>query len=244
MFRALGLFVVCCMAAGAQSLGNIEKKAEEVWSKIEAFTGDVTLEASLPISAQPAQVLGAGTLEYLRDEGVEKYRQRITIEVPPALGNEAAFEALFDGETLHLTNELLGQRREATSRYDVMRGILPPGGKNLIKILRERLDLKVLPEETLDDSPVYVIEGFAKAAQGIPFHKVRVFIDQGAGLWRKIEVYETETLLVTTVRCTNINLKPEINPAIFVYIEPEPAEPLALDSEVPEAQSEAASENP
>lgn len=225
----LTITMLCCgIAAANPSLEEVEGKIAHAWDQVKSLSGLVSVEATLPIGETRIAVSGDGALDYLKSGDKAMYRQDLTAKTAEPLSLDAKVSTLFDGSDFYLSTKLMGIEESAKTSPDLARGAVPPGGGMLLDALKTQLDLKLLPDATLDESPVFVLEGTPKAGD-LPFTKAVISIDKGTGVLRKLELYESASVVAATVKVTGIKLNPPLSAANFIYTPPQKPEPATTD---------------
>lgn len=197
------------------TLDTITSVMDAAWKDIQSMSADVTMDFDFPVGTQSLPVTGTGTFDYLRDQGKDKSRQKITTKIPEPFAMEMKVDILFDGEKMHTTMEMMGQKQSQVGEPSLEQGALPPGGKRLIDALQEHLELLPLPNETLEGHDVYVLDGFPKD-KAAPIQKVRVYIDTTLAMQRKTEIYHPDGTVGITVSFTNIRQNTNPDASLFV----------------------------
>jgi outer membrane lipoprotein-sorting protein len=215
-------------AAPAADLAEVEAQALAAWEGINAFTSGVELEATLPMNTLELEVSGKGKMLYQRLEGAEKYRQNLTLTLPDTVSMESKVDILYDGNTLYLTNEMLGNRETVTSEVNFKNGAIPPGGEQLFALLHANFNTEVLADGEVDGAAAWVLEGTLKddaAIEDMPFQKIVLHLDQASGMVRRTELVKGDGSTGATIRYTDVQLNPDVDPQLFDFTPPKPAEP-------------------
>ncbi len=223
--RLVRLFTVACLLIGfvaipVQAEESLEEAASAItaaWDKIEALEADMQITATAPMGTEVMKLEGTGHVYYLRDGDTAKYRQEMTIKLPPPVEGESKHTSIFNGKELFLINETMGQVEVQKADIDFSKGAAPPGGKPLLDALGESLELKRLPDTELEGTPVYVIEGTPKAGSGADYDKVTLYVDKDYGVQRKIEIASAPGKPSVTMAWTTLKHNPEIDPKVFDY---------------------------
>jgi hypothetical protein len=211
------------IAQAQESLAVVQERVSKAWNTVRALRADVTIISEMPTGADPVQAAGKGLLEYHFDGEVGRYRQTMSITLPPPIEDEAKLEVLFDGQSLYMVNEVMGQKAaEKHAQADISSGVMPPGGAPLLAVLQQRLDLKVLPDANVTGQMAFVLEGTPK--EPLPVQRVVVYIDKRTGMQLKAELYEGGEKPGSTVTYTNIRMNPQLTAEHFTYTGPPPVE--------------------
>lgn len=239
----VGVMVLTCWTA--LSAPSVEAEAPETpeavaaavraaWAAVDALQADVTVSARLPIGETRLDVAGKGTLEFLRHEGKEKYRQRIVMTMSPPHAMQGVSEVICDGERIDLVTEFMNTRNRTRVEPDLFKGIGPPGGGPLLDLLEKDYRLRVLSNARVDDTDVFVLEATPKVPQsGMADRKAVLYFDKVTGLLRKMELYESVAVITAVTTVSNVKLNPKIDPGRFSLPAAPPPAAAAPVSEQP-----------
>ena len=188
---------------------------DKAWADVQSMSADVTMDFLFPVGNTPLPVQGKGTFDYLREDGKDKSRQKITARIPEPFSMEMKVDILFDGKKMYTTMELMGQKQSEEGEPSLEQGALPPGGSRLIAALEKDLNLTSLPIETLEGSEVYVLEGIPKDGTA-PIKKVMIYIDRAMATQRKTEIYHPDGAVGITIVFSNLKQNTNPDPSLFV----------------------------
>ena len=207
--------LAACAAARADLPRGVEARIRKAWEAQTGLRADVRLSAMMQAGVHLLQVTGEGTLEVLRDEDTERWRQVLTVSIPDPVGAESRHVAVFDGETLRLTSGVLGREETVEAPNDIGRGVAPPGGAPLLEALEAGLTLNLLREDAVDGRAVYVIEGLPKGGAG-EFTRGVFYIDQATGLQLRQEIYADQNLAPRVVILVEkVQVGAAVDPGVF-----------------------------
>ncbi len=221
-FMAL-LFGVCCfglvcMPAIASDLDEVEQLIKDAFDSYESLRANMEIEATIPMQDLQLPVTGNGTMQFLKDEESGKFRQEITLRAPEPITLEIEMTVISDGKETVIINEMMGRRNIMRQDAELSQGTVPPGGDDLLEVLRREADVELLDDGEVDGHAVYVLEARPRSGSHEHFSRARIHIDKELGVMRLIAMYqEGRADTIGTVRFTNIELNPEIDPAIFEY---------------------------
>lgn len=217
LFIALaGTFFLAGVAqAETPTLEAVQQSMDASWSDIQSMSADVTMDFLFPVGSKPLPLTGNGTFDYLREDGKDKSRQQITTKIPEPFAMVMKLDVLFDGKKMHTTMEMMGQKQHHVGEPSLEQGALPPGGTRLLEALETHLNLKTLPNETLEGHDVFVLEGTPKDPR-TPIEKIRVYIDQKLAVQRKTEIYHPDGTIGVTVLFSNLRPNSSPDPSLFV----------------------------
>lgn len=218
IFCPLILLLAAPLAQGeTPTLDEVRSSMDAAWKDIQSMSADVRMDFLFPVGTQPLPVTADGTFDYLREDGKDKSRQQVSAKIPEPFAMELKLDILFDGKQMHTTVEMMGQKQHNTGEPSLEQGALPPGGPRLMAALERLLNLTVLPNETLDGHPVFVLEGTLKdQTQAAMVDKFTIYIDQELAVQRKTEVYHQDGTVGLTVLFSNIRENTEPDPKLFI----------------------------
>jgi len=216
-------------AEAPETAESVAAALRAAWETVDSLRADVTVSARLPIGETRLEVAGNGTLEFLRHEGKEMYRQRIVMTMSPPHAMDGVSETICNGERIDLVTEFMNNRNRTRVEPDLFKGIGPPGGGPLLDLLEKDCTLRVLPDARVDDTDVFVLEAIPKVPQsGMAERKAVLYFDKATGLQRKVELYESAAVITAVTTVSNVKLNPGIDPGRFnLPAAPPPAAPSA-----------------
>lgn len=217
--RILRLLPVFLLAAGlgqaeTPTIETIKAASETAWKDVKSLSGDVTMHFVMPFAEKPLDLTGTGKVHFLRDSGRDKYRKTMTARLPEPFAMEMKLDVLFDGKKVYTTTELMGQAQKQEGEPSLRQGALPPGGGALLAAMEQEMALTVLPNETIGEHAVFVVEGRAKDP-GLPFSKVVFYIDQALGFQRRVDVYQADGTVGISELYENIELNTNPEASLF-----------------------------
>jgi len=133
-----------------------------------------------------------------------------------------------DGEFLY---HLVRQYELVTAtkyRYNPDR-VLQIGGPQLLRSLAERNDLKLLPEEQIDDRATYVVEAKPKGGDWVSRH----YFDKQTGIRLKLVELDEKGVETLSISLSELNFNPEFSEDLFTLIPPEGVEIVDKTQEEP-----------
>lgn len=210
----LALAVTAACAAETPTIGAIKEATEKAWKEVKSFSGDVTMNFVMPFAEKPLNLTGTGTVNFLREDGKDKFRKTTTARLPEPFAMEMKLDVLFDGKKVYTTTELMGQSQKQEGDPSLRQGALPPGGGDLLSAMEKEMTLTVLPNEKMGDHDVFVVEGKAKDPE-IPFLKVVFYIDQILGIQRRVDVYQEDGSVGISEVLDNIKINTNPDASLF-----------------------------
>lgn len=216
-----------------QTVASVEADVEAKWAQINGFTAKTTTDAAVPAGPMTMKSRATGNLECLKQGEKTLFRLDMVnkidmgIPLPGALAGAAEQKVLsvFDGENLYNEMEALGQRHVFKMTGDSAQKDSPAAGKSMFESFRDKGELKLLPDATVDGAPVYVIEILPndelKQNAPTPVGSLKVYISKELGLQVKMEVFDEKGAATSTTVYSDINTKADLKPERFVYKVPE-----------------------
>lgn len=232
---ALALFAlaISATAPAEQTIASVEAEVEAKWAQINGFTAKTTTDAAVPAGPMTMKSHAIGTLECLKQGEKTLFRLDMVnkidmgIPLPGALAGatEQKVLSVFDGQNLYNEMEALGQRHVFKMIGDSAGKDAPAAGKSMFEAFRDKGELKLLPDATVDGTPVYVIEVIPnddlKQNAPTPVGSLKVYISKELGLQIKMEVLDEKGAATSTTVYSEINTKADLKPERFVYKAPE-----------------------
>lgn len=226
MLRILSFAILLLAMPGITSAATVEEASSEIraaWEKHSSMKATLRIEAAPPIGDARIVMGGDGTVQALRVDGVEKYKSQARLSIQGPMTASMQIESVYDGTTLHVSNDTLGRRGSRTAEPGVYRGAVPPGGGLLMDALAAETNLEIMPEEEVDGIPAYVFEGRAKRGEDKPgpVARLRAYIAKETGALLKLELYETDAVLTVLITQRDFEWDIELDAALFA---PAPSE--------------------
>ncbi len=221
---ALALTCTAIPAFAQPSLDDIEKAVAEAWAKHKSLTGVLSLEADVPINDTTMHLVGSGSIQSLKADGKEMFRETLgaglTLEMKPL----AKAELVFDGSDFYLIYEYPGNKETKKSEPALEKGTVPPGGKGLLDALKSQLTLTPKSDAKVGELEVFTLEATLKnEAPEIPVERAVISIDKATGALAQFVLYGADNAPVATVTASDLKTDTEVDPALFSVTMPEPA---------------------
>lgn len=202
--------------ASADPLADAEARIRDAWSKVDSISAKLTVEATVPTGANRLRLNGEGTLEYVKDGELGKYRQEVKVVMTDPQPIDMITTMIFDGKELYMTNTVGGTTTTVRDNAGADPMSPPPGGAPLLDTIKQVANLTLQDEETVDGKKRLVIVGRPKEGADIPaFARIVLHIDAETGLRVKTEFYESEELLTASVALSDIKLNEGVDAARF-----------------------------
>jgi len=231
MFRTIGrmalvVAVVGCgaLAAFGDDLDSAEKKIVAAWKKHKTMTAKITMVSHMEMGEMTMDGSGSGTGEDMRQGDKLLARLELNNVMTRKMGEqetkmEQPMTTVIDGEAAYTLTEMMGQKMAIKSDIDPQMSGDPEA---LFRNLHKDHDLKLMPEQTVNDAKVFVIEVNPKeGSSGQSFRQVYSF-DQKSGCMVKMEAYSgAGEKPAMTMTYSDIKLDVQIDPKRFKFELPE-----------------------
>ncbi|HNQ23835.1 MAG TPA: outer membrane lipoprotein-sorting protein [Phycisphaerae bacterium] len=223
---------VTAVPAVADEVTDVTNKIIEAWEKHTSISGkihSVSRTGSGPLATHSEN---QGTYEVLRRDGKLLYRLEMasTMRVgkPDQMPHEGESPAeepqviaqktlmIIDGTNTYTLTDSNGEVSAGKGRLRPERS---PDPRTLFASVIPKSDLKLLPEETVDGQPVWVIEVKPKPEEAHRFARI-VYYFRHDGIQVKEVVYGGEGETARTMTVTDIKVDAEIDPKRFVFEAP------------------------
>lgn len=229
---ALFLAVVCIFTpviTAADSLASVKSAILEKWDQYDSMTGvlSATIDfSSIPEYSDLRPANGVGTVSYLRQ--YEKVFSRCEINFPmdPKKTQKPHVLWIISDKDEYMEVVFLGKVFRA-GKLEGRGKAFAAGGKALFDFMQENFNLTVLPEDTVNNEPVYAIQGKLKNPEFLAgSDKFLFYFSQETGVLLKLVSYgkgiEKPVAIITT---GNIKFNEPLTPDQFNYVPPESEEP-------------------
>lgn len=198
-------------AAFALNADELEAKVLETWQRQKSVTADLRVEAEM----MGVSVTGTGKLAVLNEGESGKYTQRFVLELPPPLSVQATMDVLYDGHSVFLVREILGEKEAFKLNPGLAESAPPPGGKLLFDLVKAAYTLDAGEDTAVEKRPAYVLRCTPKdAAAADP---MTIAFDKETGLAVKVEISPKDAEKPVVVWYTNVAVNTELDPASFVF---------------------------
>jgi outer membrane lipoprotein-sorting protein len=221
MPRLFTIALVCALTLGvpafADDIDAATAQITEAWEKHGSMSAALTVEAGPPTGVVRIGMRGEGTVQALRGDDGEKYKSIVRINFSEPMNATMQVEALFDGESIQLTNDSLGRRESRKAEPGVYQGAVPPGGALLVDALKKDADLRLGTDSQLDGVDAFVIEGRAKKSDAAPaaVARLRAYVAKETGALLKLELYESDAVLTAVITQKDFEWDVALDPAAF-----------------------------
>lgn len=226
----LPLALALAPAALALDADELEAKLLEAWQRQKSITADLRIEAEMMGIA----VTGTGDLAILNEGESSKYTQHFVLELPAPLSVQATMNVLYDGQSVYLVREMLGEKEAFKLAPGLAESAPPPGGQLLFDLVKAQYSLEVQDDAAVDKRPAYMLHCEPKDADAAD--PMTIAFDKETGLALRIEIHTADAEKPVVIACTNVATGAELNPASFVFTL---ADGTQLQDKTPAAPTEA-----
>lgn len=209
--------------AQANDLEAVQKAIQEAWGRHSSMTARMRIESHRAYEDAVNEGRGEGLVEVLRKGSAYLQRKDLHTEMRRTAADpqESVFMPLdvtiiMDGENEHeyLIRGSGDQRFYAKVPFNPAISVVP---QMLIEFLGRSAELKALPEQTIDDQKVWVIE----AVRSEPNPKTKtlrtvLYFLQDSGALRRQEEYDAAGVKLETIDHTDFQFDVELDPQRFV----------------------------
>jgi len=238
MFAAL-LVLACSAVARAETLESFKKtihakvsayKSLQYKTKVvsEIVNEQMTYKSN---TEQTAQFVKQGEKSLSHVETKTSSQTKMT-------GMDQKMEAtsldVCDGQYAYNYTDSSGQKTATKRKVDPKKDASPFDPMRGFKMSEEHFTMKMLPDETIDGKPVYVVEMTLKEQpQGMPMGASRIYYDKGTGISVKSVTLDDKGKPATTMTTTDIKIDANVPADRFVFKAPEGVPVTDADAKQP-----------
>jgi len=214
---------VLVAAAPRHTLEALEKEIAEKWAKINTMSAKMTMTSDMVSEGSTSKTNSTGTYECRRigDKMAYRVESKYTM-VNNFGGNEMKMESsatsICDGDFIYVLTEQMGQKMATKMKAEQSK---PMDATTTLASMRERHELKVLPDETIDGRTVHTIEAIARNAASSPMPRMVMYVAEDAGLLVRTIAFDKDGKEVSVVNFTDIKINEDIPAERFVFDAPE-----------------------
>lgn len=214
---------VLAAAAPRHTLEALEKEIAGKWAKINTMSAKMIMTADMVSEGGTSKTNSTGTYECRRTGDKMAYRVESNYTMVNNFGGnemkmESSATSICDGDSIYVLTEQMGQKMATKMRAEQSK---PMDATTTLQTLRERHDLKVLPDETIDGRKVHTIEATARNAASSSMPRMVLYIAEDTGLLVKTVSFDKDGREVSVVTFTDIKINEDIPAARFVFTAPE-----------------------
>jgi len=238
----LCLVAVCVFTpviTSADSLTSVKRAILEKWDELDSMTAVLSATGEHPATPTlPKDYVfsGMGTVNYLRQYEAIYSRCEFRL-LSPEIPRRCSVLWVINGKGEYVEGVFMNKITHA-HKLEGSDKAFAAGGKPLFDFMEKYFDLKVLPENTVDSEPVYVIQGILKQPELMPgTDKYVFFFSQKTGVLSQMTINTVDLEKpVLTIKADNIKLNEPLSTDRFNY------EPPVLPGAEDEAEAEVKTE--
>lgn len=229
MIRMTAMFfsvaVIGTAARAGDSLAELEKKLAQKSAKINSLKAKVSVATTVNMENTMSDVQSSGTAEFMRKGDKILLRTEMKFLAVSnfegeAISRDITMLTIVDGEFMYTVKDRGGRKTAIKSNADRFQ---TPDGVTTLENLRKHHDFKVLPDESIDDQPAYVVEATPK--EGAPdIGTTTLYLARKTGVVLKIVRRHEKRKMISTTTFQDIELNPKIDPERFIFKAPEGVE--------------------
>lgn len=240
VFAALIICAAGASKAAAETLEDVKKKIHEKVSAMKSleYKLEMTTEMDMPQMAiksstkQTAQFVNKGDHVLARMETSSSTTQKMGDQ-------EQKYDSksldVCDGKFWYNLSEQMGQQMATKRKIKPEGDPSPFNALASFKQLAEAFEVKLMPDETIDGKPAWVLETKPKPGTD-PMNvmgRSLSFYDKETGVSIKGENYDTNGKIVSKVKTTDIKINSQIDPAKFEFKPPPGVQVMEQTTEMP-----------
>jgi len=252
MNRYLLLITIATLCTGlvvgaeTKNLSEIEEELAPLWDKTNTYTAKIEMKGEATQGPTKVKMDGKGALEGMKKN--EKMLYRLELDQTIHMGDTEMPNKMLVVATedeVFTETSMMGQTMVFKAKPDQQAQSVPGGGQESFKQLRANYDITVLPEENINDEPVYVLEMRPKEktqqqpqgpAPSQQFEKSVLYIAQKTGFPLKMLMFDEGKTPIMSLIYKDYKLDPELDPARFEYTPPAGA--MVMDANIFQQQGQ------
>jgi len=224
----LGTLLALQATAPADEVESAEKRLAAAWNKHRSMTARIDVTRGIEGPGMEYRETGEGAVEMLKAEGKVLFRVEMKSKSMQKRGEqELAVEqtatTISDGRYAYSLTEMAGRKMAFKTEVDASMGGDPAV---LLRDLRVEHELKVLPEETLGEAKVLVVEATPRYRSSMPgaASKTVCYFDEKNGCLLKMMVFGADDKPMATMTYADHKFDVPIDPKRFEFKPPEDVE--------------------
>ncbi len=222
----VALFFSFAMLTFAEpTLDEVTAKLTSAWEKQKNIKADLSADASIPVNNTSLKLKGIGELYVKREGDKDKVAQTLSA-FPASLaqsGNSSVLNnpfakatIIFDGTEFFVTYQLLGKQDTVKTSPDITKGAIPPGGKKMFEMVKEKMNVTLGPETDWDGKKMVNLKLEPKEGPGGDISSANVLMDPDLGMIRKLEIIGKDQTPMFACEYKNVKTDVEVPDAVFV----------------------------
>ncbi len=241
---AVAWFLSCSPPDKATPPNDAGNNLEEVlntvstrWAAVDTMTADMTMDSAIAIGPLTVQMAASGPFEFLRGEDGERFRMDLTSTLRALVmgKTQGKLVTVCDGETVFQEMTLMGRVQVVKVKTGDLRGWMAEGEEPLSQLLHKQGEVVLLPDETIDEIPAYVVEVVLnketrKEMSGSPV-RTRLWFAKDSGARIRVESFDKSGKSLSAVSYSGLVIGAELAPSRFEYTPPEGASIIDVSEE-------------
>lgn len=223
---AVALLIVSAATAKADALADVQKGIHDKIVKLTSFSYKMKMvsETNDPNFSNKTQA--DATIAYVKKDAKILYRVEMTTKMVMKMqDNETKTDSkslsIFDGDFVYSYSESNGVKQATKSKFDPSTNTDPFDQLKLFKEQEKQFAFKVLPDETVDGKPCWVLEMTPKDEQMRAYvGKMVACYDKETGITLKTTNYDAKGKATGTTTMSDIKTNISIPPEQFRFTPP------------------------
>lgn len=225
----LGFFLsTTAVAAFGDTLEEVEKKVIAAARKVTSVQGKMTTKMEMMAPGYETVSDTKGTVAYVRKGEKTLYRMQMETSSKTKMGDqemkqESTSLMICDGEIIYTLSDTAGQK--------TVTKIKATPEELGFKAMRANADLKLLPDDKVDDKPVYVIESTPKGQSGAG--KTLSYYQQDTGFMVKSVSFSPDGRPLSTTMFTDLKFDEKLSADQFEFKVPAGVQVIDMTEQTP-----------
>lgn len=230
-------------APAAPSADTVTKAIMEQWGKHKSVTGTLDWSASIALNpqAQPLNLVGGGTLTYLKQDTTPLSRLEIYARIAGGQSTNNLAEALVVYDGIGAGAKLTYFGNSEYPSFDIGGGEV--NDQLLLNLLNKYFAMNAASEGEVDGTAAYILSGTPTfdLPENVPMASLKAYFSKETGVPIKIEIANPEGANIMTLVLKDVVLDGDVSADLFVVPEAPPApEPTAAEAPDDSAETKAA----
>lgn len=232
MAAIVGLLAFTFVPARGETLEEVKQKISDRLDRLRSVQARLTMVQDVDSRGSAYQARTEGIYEIVNKGARSPFRSdmKVTQTLKEAGGGskQAEFSTLSvcDGEFVYTLQEGMGRRSASKGRVDPSRAMF--GDKAFLENLQRDYNLKLLADDHVDGTPVWVIEATPKDAANNPIGRMSHYFQKDSGLWVKAIGRDREDKVISQTQVKDIKLNVTIPASRFEFHAPPGVEVVDL----------------
>lgn len=230
----MGVITALYAGAGAygETLEEVKQKIADRLDRLKSVQARLTMVQDVDSHGTAYQAQTQGTYEILNKGARSPFRSDMTVtqtfKGADGKSKKAVFTTLSicDGNYVYTLQEGMGRRSASKGLVDSSRAMF--GDKAFLENLQRDYNLKLLADDNVDGTPVWVIEATPKDKTNNPIGRMSHYFQKDSGLWVKAIGRDREDKVISQSLAKDIKLNVEIPASRFEFHAPPGVEVMDL----------------